>query len=118
MAPPRKDLAHKLWSTVDVRGPEDCWLSTRRVSSNGYVTISHGKKKQYAAHRLSFELTYGPIPEGLLVRHKCDVKHCCNPYHLELGTQKDNMRDRKERRPGGYGGGRKPYKDIGDKYGV
>lgn len=107
MAPPKKTLADKLWKTVDIGSHEECWLSTRKPCSNGYVTISDGKKVQWSGHRLAYTLTYGPIPQGLHVRHKCDVKACCNPYHLELGTHKDNMQDRKARRPGGFGGGRK-----------
>ncbi len=45
------------------------------------------------AHKVSWELRNGPVPVGLLVRHKCHNPPCCNPEHLELGTQKDNMQD-------------------------
>ncbi|WP_416053644.1 HNH endonuclease signature motif containing protein, partial [Escherichia coli] len=50
--------------------------------------------------RLIWELRNGPIDEGLVVRHKCDNRKCCNPEHLELGTRADNMNDRFIR--GGY----------------
>ncbi len=44
-------------------------------------------------HRKSYEVFVGPIPDDLIVRHKCDNTICCNPEHLELGTKKDNRRD-------------------------
>lgn len=46
---------------------------------------------------MAYELSNGPIPDGLLVRHSCDNPPCCNPAHLLTGTTADNMRDRDER---------------------
>jgi len=51
--------------------------------------------KTVKAHRFAWETFYGPIPAGMMVLHKCDNPPCCNPDHLFLGTQKDNMRDAK-----------------------
>lgn len=45
------------------------------------------------AHRVSWELFRGPIPNKLFVLHKCDNKNCINPDHLFLGTAKDNIHD-------------------------
>lgn len=67
------------------------WKGATRGSSN-YGAIKIGGKPHYA-HRVAYELTYGEIPEGLNVLHTCDNPNCVNPEHLELGTQRKNMRD-------------------------
>jgi hypothetical protein len=54
----------------------------------------NGKYVYKLAHRMAWELTYGEIPAGLVVMHSCDVRHCVNPGHLQLGTRKDNNQDR------------------------
>lgn len=55
------------------------------------------KKRVRKAHRMSWERAYGRIPKGKFVLHTCDCPPCVNPRHLYIGTQKDNMRDRKVR---------------------
>lgn len=84
-----------------------CWLWFGGVNSNGWVEYpmfwSGSKAKgQQRVHRAVYEHTQGPIPEGLVVRHKCDVTYCVNPAHLELGTLKDNAQDRERRGRGRY----------------
>ncbi len=85
-----------------------CWLWTGSAGRYGCFhtsrCVTHLGRKYEMSHRVSYELHYGPIPPGLCVRHKCDVTLCVNPYHLELGTQSDNMRDRSAR--GRYRNGR------------
>ena len=63
----------------------------------GAKVYGYGKfwdNKSYRVHRWIYEYLNGPIPEGLIVRHKCHNPSCVNPEHLELGTQQDNMNDK------------------------
>ena len=69
-----------------------CWFWRGSLTPNGYGIVSvHCKMR--SMHRLMYELHRGPIPDGLQVCHRCDVRHCCNPDHLFLGTATDNMQD-------------------------
>ena len=73
-----------------------CWLWTGTRQPQGYGRLNIDRQK-LLAHRLSFEINVGPIPDGLCVLHTCDVKACVRPDHLYAGTRRDNARDVIER---------------------
>lgn len=80
------------WAKVDRRGPSECWLWTGFLNNRGYGRLTR-KPRHLFAHRAAWELTYGSVPDGLWVLHRCDNPPCCNPAHLFLGTHQDNMDD-------------------------
>lgn len=69
-----------------------CWIWMGNTSNGRYGSMWY-EGKNHGAHRMSWALFYGNIPEGFSVLHRCDVMPCVNPNHLFLGTQKDNVID-------------------------
>lgn len=105
---PPEDISSRFWRRVEKQNPDACWLWTGAKSPKGYGRVSVGSRTTKTKHaaissRIAYMLTYGEIPHGLHVLHKCDNPPCCNPTHLFLGTNRDNINDRAAKgRPSGF----------------
>jgi hypothetical protein len=73
-------------------GSDPCWNWVGFVMPNGYGKFSFGRE-HFLAHRSSWHLLRGPIPDGMCVLHKCDNRRCVNPDHLFVGSEMDNTQD-------------------------
>lgn len=95
---PRPNLSERFWVKVNKDAPISavrpdlghCWLWTASLDGKGYGKIGV-KGKLLQAHRLSYEMVLGAIPDGLVLDHLCRIRHCVNPGHLEPVTQRVNL---------------------------
>ena len=93
-------LSERFWRFVCKDAVTGCWnWAGFSYNESGYGGIRSDTPpyKKVRAHRVSWELHNGPIPDGVDVLHRCDNPKCVNPDHLYLGSQADNMRDMIER---------------------
>jgi hypothetical protein len=104
-----KDPKPRIAESVSIDAESGCWEWRLRKDAGGYgrLKIQMGSRSSFrmeAAHRYAYSIFVGPIPDGMNVLHRCDNPPCCNPDHLFVGTQQDNMRDMhaKGRGPKGY----------------
>jgi len=87
-----KPIKDRLLSKVE-KLDNGCWFFTGAKLSSGYGKISVTRSKPGFAHRVSYEVFNGQIPDGYVVMHTCDNPSCVNPEHLVAGTQKQNWLD-------------------------
>jgi len=81
------------WGRVRIGAAHTCWPWTGGLSQKGYGLFQYMTFTE-RAHRVAWELTRRcQIPRGMVVMHICDVRACCNPYHLRLGTLRENTLD-------------------------
>lgn len=88
---PRTQMIERFWSHVR-RARGGCWIWAGPTTRQGYGFISWNGRTTLA-HRLAYEEQHGPIPKGMSCCHTCDHPRCCNPAHIFLGSQRDNVAD-------------------------
>lgn len=94
MKPGPKPRAARLEGRYRVDDATGCWIWTAATMGSGYGVVRHHGHLT-GAHRVSWELRNGLIPEGAVILHRCDNPPCVNPDHLSVGTHADNMADMK-----------------------
>lgn len=107
--PKPKPLIDRLMAKIEVDPKTGCWIWNGATHAGGYGHILVGSRttgrRMVGAHRVSYELAKGEVPDGHDICHRCDTPACVNPDHLFAGTRKDNMTDMVSK-----GRGRKPVR--------
>lgn len=110
-----EEFKARFFAKVNKDADSGCWLWAASVAGKGYGQIKiPGTRKQEYAHRLSWMIHNGPIPEGKSLLHKCDTPRCVNPEHLFLGNHQDNAQDMKSKKRHLFGERNKQHKLTDD----
>ena len=89
-----RTVEERFWEKVEkLPGEDACWIWKAYTNRDGYGTFASAPSVMVFAHRFSWELTNGPIPDDMKVLHSCDNASCVRSKHLFLGTDQDNMND-------------------------
>lgn len=102
----RRPIEQRFWEKIDrISHKSGCWvwLAARHKFGYGRLSLPGRPSRHIYAHRFSWILHYGSIPDGLCVLHRCDNPACANPEHLFLGTRCDNCHDRENKGRGTFG---------------
>ena len=91
MTRPLPTFNQRFWAKVSFG--DNCWMWSAGLDAYGYGQISRGGK-MVKAHRVVYELTFGPIPTGLVIDHRCHTRACVKPTHLRAVTAKQNSENR------------------------
>lgn len=84
-------LRERFWSRVDRRGPDECWPWLGAKNEKGYGKFDIPGHSPFSAHRIALHLTGREVSQRLVTDHLCRNPACCNPAHLELVTQQQNV---------------------------
>lgn len=88
----------RFWKKVSPAPSNACWIWRGAANQRGYGNVGR-EGRTYLAHRVAYELTYGPVPAGMDIDHLCRTTSCVNPEHLEPVTFLANMRRRYAENP-------------------
>jgi len=87
-----RDLPERICDKIDIGDPDECWEWTAALNNKGYPMINYEGKVQLAT-RLIYRTVNGPLESEECILHFCDEPACCNPRHLQKGSQLDNIED-------------------------
>lgn len=89
----KKLVIDRVLSRIEKIPESGCWIFMGALHDSGYGICGIEGTKVDRVHRITYRHFIGEIPKGLFVLHRCDVRACCNPHHLFIGTNQDNVND-------------------------